>query len=848
MRRIPTSQSRIGSIFLLGGQVGDSGEKLVPLAQQLAKDVAGYDIIIPDTRGTGSSNWLGCAPTDTSISCQSTLVTQYGAKLQAFSVDEMAYDTIELVSQLRQPNDKIHVYGLQFGSYLINRILAINSSVFDSVTMDGVLGTNANVSDIDIQRNNMAVSLVNNCTSNPNSTCASRLGLGYDTLTTLKDMISKLDRGVWICSISYNSGITPKLQLPHVIFDRSLRSLIPATVFRLTRCNPRDNFAGPRIGLFVQEKIPTLTSGGFSPLLAQHVILSEFGRNMSKPGPDTSLFSTRMTNAYASALQSGWVLYEPSPYRYVIPNHSIPTLLLNGEIDPYSPLSRAREYASNYQASNQHYFTVPSATYNTVFDSPMITNTSKHCAYTMVASFMNNQTVDSTCLSMIVPLSFEETATTRVILGDSIYDGILPYQDGWAISWIYTILYSFTFVWSIVGFILLLCTRKVQPVRSRFIAPYLGLGYMLIVSMNSLFSFIGKLVYQIFPIYWSQGIYLSIILLAVEAYMIQTIRYVLLRKMYGMLASSTKFNVKLFKTLTSNWVYITAISVSAVIFFSWTALFTCLNAFYGTAHYFVLIIGHIVLLVVCVLMTGFTIVYDAIYGYHCSNNIKDFYGPMEDPLAFRLEMSLLFAPTLATGAIGLGIYYLYPTNIAVAVLIIVFHMFAVLFSGGYVLLFALGRKILCRVELPTETIISNSITSFIADEAGAKVFAEYTKNEFSFENFAAFKDTHALLTSYHDMPPAVKRQSVADIYDKYLDEGSDLEVNIDGNTKKKATELVRGNSFTEEDGEALLKTMHEDMLKNLQDTFSRLKHTEQYSKVVQAMEMKKGVMNDAKLL
>jgi pimeloyl-ACP methyl ester carboxylesterase len=812
-----------------------------------------FDIIIPDIRGTGKSTWLGCGASDASVSCQSSLEATYGSKLQAFSVDEMAYDTLMLISLLKQPNDVVYAYGLNFGSYLISRVLQINPQAFDAVLMDGACGTNCNASDIDIQRNILATSIVNQCT-NMNGTCTDRLGRGFNLLNALSDVVAKLDRGIYICSIPYNIGITPKAAIPYMVFDRNFRAVLPATIFRLTRCNPKDNFAGPRLGLFAQSYLGPVPGPNFSPLLAQHVILSEFGRTMSVStavAADNTLFTTRQTSSYAKALASGWKLYDESIYRYTVSNYTNPILMLNGDSNPYSPLSRATAFAANFTNQNQQFVTIPGASYSTMFDSPMINSTS-HCAYTMALSFYSNPktAVNTSCVSSVLPLSFEETPTTLAIFEGSVYEGILKFNDAYVNNWMFTIGYSLVLMYGVFGFMLLLINRKQQPVQSRFIAPYIAIAYLIVVSITSLFSFIGKLIYQIVPIYWLQSIYLMIILLAIEAYMIQTIRYVLLRRMYGMMFTSTKFNVKLFKSLTSNWGYIIAMISSSILVGGFISLVTPLNAFYGSAWNYVLIVGLIIFMVIFVLITSFVIIYDAFTGYKCNVTLKSFFIT-DDPLCFRVEMTALFLPTLATGALGLGLYTIFPTSIPIGVLVMVFHIFACLYAGGYVLLVVFIRKIraVTSPHLKNEdvTLPHNLLTKILADEMGSQIVSTYCKNEFSFENFACWRDTHNALTTYRDMQPDERRKSLAHICTTYIESGSEMEVNIDGYTKKKVTELVRGNSFTEEEGATMLRTMNEDMLKNLEDTFSRLKHTEEFAKVIQAIEMKSKIMSDAKL-
>ena len=61
VRRIPSpTQPSLGQLWLLQGGPGSAGWMFAHVADDFQEMAPGYDLLIPDYRGTGYSAWLGC--------------------------------------------------------------------------------------------------------------------------------------------------------------------------------------------------------------------------------------------------------------------------------------------------------------------------------------------------------------------------------------------------------------------------------------------------------------------------------------------------------------------------------------------------------------------------------------------------------------------------------------------------------------------------------------------------------------------------------------------------------------------------------------------------------------------
>jgi pimeloyl-ACP methyl ester carboxylesterase len=112
--RIPATGTATGTLVALTGGPGQPG---IPFASQLAGELAsvrsGYDLVVPDMRGTGDSSAVHCGSVDTAAE-----ITACGEKLGGLrpflSTAETAQDLENLRAALGVP--KLTLYGVSYGT------------------------------------------------------------------------------------------------------------------------------------------------------------------------------------------------------------------------------------------------------------------------------------------------------------------------------------------------------------------------------------------------------------------------------------------------------------------------------------------------------------------------------------------------------------------------------------------------------------------------------------------------------------------------------------------------------------------------------------------------------------
>lgn len=151
LRRIPASadHARRGEVWLLSGGPGESGASLYPLIQTYQRAFPGFDLVIPDHRGTGRSSRI-CPVQESPESPEGRGLagTEWGpcigsmyANLQrtsAFSITEAAQDLGILMSDADR-GGQVLLYGVSYGTQLALRALQVNELDVDGLILDGLV-------------------------------------------------------------------------------------------------------------------------------------------------------------------------------------------------------------------------------------------------------------------------------------------------------------------------------------------------------------------------------------------------------------------------------------------------------------------------------------------------------------------------------------------------------------------------------------------------------------------------------------------------------------------------------------------------------------------------------------
>jgi pimeloyl-ACP methyl ester carboxylesterase len=149
VRMFPAVGTRRGSVWLIAGGPGESGASFYGLLPKLRDTFPGFDLVVPDHRGTGASTRM-CpqeeavgSPGGTSLagaewgSCFESL-NAHPAYTRQFSQTNAAYDLHTLLA--RAPREgKTFVYGVSYGTQLVLRTVALGTPGIDGVILDSLV-------------------------------------------------------------------------------------------------------------------------------------------------------------------------------------------------------------------------------------------------------------------------------------------------------------------------------------------------------------------------------------------------------------------------------------------------------------------------------------------------------------------------------------------------------------------------------------------------------------------------------------------------------------------------------------------------------------------------------------
>lgn len=171
VRRIPTTvgEARRGEVWLLSGGPGESGASLYPMIETYRRAFPGFDLVIPDHRGTGRSSRI-CPVEEGRDSPAGTALAgaEWGpcigfmyANLQrtsAFSITEAAQDLGMLMSGADRRGEVL-LYGVSYGTQLALRALQLQDLKLDGLLLDGLVPLE-DTSTWDLSRRTALVDLV----------------------------------------------------------------------------------------------------------------------------------------------------------------------------------------------------------------------------------------------------------------------------------------------------------------------------------------------------------------------------------------------------------------------------------------------------------------------------------------------------------------------------------------------------------------------------------------------------------------------------------------------------------------------------------------------------------------
>eukprot|EP00762_Andalucia_godoyi_P004271 ANDGO_05446.mRNA.1 hypothetical protein len=439
------------ALLMLSGGPGDSGEYFEPVMLTLGQelDSADWDILYFDQRGSGRSQRLTClnsqAESETSLGgtkivpeeiagCRESLLLQYpGGLHNLFSTDNSARDVYALAQALGYT--EMHLYGISYGTLLTNRVMLVDpvkfQNLFTTSIVDGLVAPAgprpANIGDgarldftwWDPSVNEAGMRYVAACAKD--TVCSSKTGI-HDPVSAnlyMQQAFAKLTDGS--CG-----GIQLSANFVRSLFGDNIpgafnRAIIMPTLYRVHRCDPVLDV--PAL-MFLMNSYNT-SSNALGQSVALHSDVLGFSVGSSEmweypeggPVPTLQDMFSRRQQTYISqgvfydfydAYQS-WPMSPRSPFFNKSASvGSKPVLLMNGELDPQTPLWSAYQYERTLQSSNKTFVQFPGCVHGLIFFSQVMSPGKATCGIQLISQFVRNGGVlsDKSCVSDLLPPMF----------------------------------------------------------------------------------------------------------------------------------------------------------------------------------------------------------------------------------------------------------------------------------------------------------------------------------------------------------------------------------------------------------------------------------------------------------
>ncbi|GLD98483.1 hypothetical protein PINS_up007180 [Pythium insidiosum] len=274
LARAPAPDGKKKSLWVLQGGPGASStameDLMVSMYQELEGQVTLYTM---DHRGTARSHRLECqaaeaqtpgSPGGTNIivsevpNCINDLLFKMDNQTSAFSVTSAAMD-LRTIIEFAEPENDVYVYGLSYGTYLVERLIHFAPPNVKGFAIDGIVSESgatveerSTFSNWDFDVGVVGARLLSHCMKDP--FCQSKFPNVKDLADFTLQLYRRLDEdaanrpGTNVCAdVLGSTGRKPsyfmRSTLAQYLTSEEWRTTIPAVIFRAARCNSRDAHA-----------------------------------------------------------------------------------------------------------------------------------------------------------------------------------------------------------------------------------------------------------------------------------------------------------------------------------------------------------------------------------------------------------------------------------------------------------------------------------------------------------------------------------------------------------------------------------------------------------------------------
>lgn len=422
MRARGAGQIKKGQIWFLMGGPGESIASYAYPLEVWAQTHPEWDYYLVEHRGAGASSPLTCpGSADGSAECAADLLSRWGeAGLAMFNPTQAAHDLAAWMHRVGGQGRRF-LYGFSYGTYLAQRFAHLYPDMLDGLILDGVVPAGPEnglypIDAYDQNANQLVLDILQRC--DDDATCGSRMRTyGADSLAVLDDTYARID-GAGLCA-DLNPLISRtalRQKLAGLGRDWWGRMVLPALLYRICRCGADDVEIIETLFRAQAEPEQEAMYPAFSYNLNTHIITSELIGGLSldqaQAFSDSAYASPDETlDQYIARDSVGWPIYPLDAATYQWPATDIPMLLLNGDMDPQTPVQFARFAKSHYPGDRQYLVEFPTANHGTLMLTLLqgiAINDVDTCAGRILFDFVNDPDTppDTSCTDLMIRPDF----------------------------------------------------------------------------------------------------------------------------------------------------------------------------------------------------------------------------------------------------------------------------------------------------------------------------------------------------------------------------------------------------------------------------------------------------------
>ncbi len=426
----PVAEPR-GQLWLINGGPGASSADFESYLDEFAAAGRDLELYLLDHRGTGRSTRIGCDAEEDAdsadgtqigesewASCRDRALANFGADLSGFSTTEAAADLSELIRRTRHGEEPVFIYGVSYGTYLVQRYLQLSPQQATGVALDSICAPGACDFLLGFDRgfDTTAQALFELCAADPSCTDQ----LGPDPWQAVLDLFAAVDAGS--CPALGLDRATTRSFLSVLLVFAELRDYLPAVVKRMTRCSSND------VASLVQLAEVLGSLGGpdplFSDTLYAHIGLAELS---ATPFPTVADIETNVealhvcpdSGPHLAPALDVWPIPPHDQYFDAFAETDIPLLMMNGDLDPQTPLAAASPLQARYQGRFQHFVVIPKSPHTTVSQS-YIDDQGHTCGMDLLTQFLQDPRaeLDVGCTDKVLsPVFAGDPDLTSILFG-----------------------------------------------------------------------------------------------------------------------------------------------------------------------------------------------------------------------------------------------------------------------------------------------------------------------------------------------------------------------------------------------------------------------------------------------